>query len=98
MFEQKKTKQDEQNLAYSSIESPEVTEKRLSAYDRLVIEVKHSHPDNITEREAHQIARRLMGFCERLIRINDRIERKTKQNQLDEQRINGNVTAKQRGK
>ncbi|GEM_PF-4987905 len=33
MFEQKKTKQDEQNLAYSLIESPEVTTK-LPSYVR----------------------------------------------------------------
>jgi hypothetical protein len=98
VFEQKNHGQDEQKSTSLDISSPEVTEKQLSAYDRLVLEVKHSHPENITEKEAHQIARRLMGFCERLIRVNDRNHRKTKQNQLDEEGINGNVTVKKRGK
>ena len=45
------------------------------AYDRLVQKMKDQHPEKISDKEAHRLARNLMGYCELVIRINARRER-----------------------
>ncbi len=97
MFEQKNTKQGEQKTLSSLIESREVDAKPLSAYDTLVEAIRRSHPEKLSERESHTIARRLMGFCEHVMRVHDRLEREKQQNQLDKEGVHGNVTDKKRG-
>ena len=74
MSEQKNTKQDEQKSAYSRIESPEVRKKHLKqspAYQKLVTLILERHDHKISEREAHRLARNLMGYCEFMIRLHD---------------------------
>ncbi len=65
-----------------------------SAYERLVDEIRLSHPENITELEAHKLARKLMGFCKKLIEINSNIDDKDS-TIVAFQRVNGNVDANQ---
>lgn len=97
MFEQKMTKQVEQNLASLPIESPEVGKQedatpKLSAYDRLITEIKRTYGSGLSEHEAHKIARNLMGFCQKLITISARLESvENSDNDVDLQRTNSNV-------
>lgn len=75
MFEPKKSKQDEQNSVYSPIESPEVRKKHLKqspSYQKLVTLIRERHDNKISEREAHRLARNLMGYCEFMIRQHDK--------------------------
>ncbi len=97
MFEQEKTKQDEQNLASLQIRSPEMCDQtesapKLSAYERLIAEIKRTYGPGLSELEAHKIARNLMGFCQKLITISARLESaENADNNVDLQRTNGNV-------
>lgn len=68
-----------------------------SAYDRLVAEIRRTHPDELTELEVHRIARKLMGFCEMVINVNHRAARRGSDNNLDLHGVNGNVDDKNGG-
>lgn len=68
-----------------------------SAYDRLIAEIRRTHPDKLMELEAHRIARKLMGFCETVINVNHRAARQASDNNLDLHGVNGNVDDKNGG-
>jgi hypothetical protein len=57
------------------------------AYERLVRLVKARHPNQINEKEAHRLARNLMGYVELLININAQKEHE----RLDASCGNGNL-------
>jgi hypothetical protein len=55
---------------------------KSTAYDNLVSIIKDRHGGTISDREAHRLARNLMGYCELAFKVGSKKYQKNLDNQL----------------
>lgn len=56
---------------------------KTSAYDNLVSIIKDRHGGTISDREAHRLARNLMGYCELVFKVSSKNHQKNLDNRLE---------------